>query len=346
MPNIIKTNSKKNIVKDVIEKSDLGVDYNTIQPLPTRGLDFKTANIDRIEPSSSNVSIQDIKVETVAGGRVKAIKGPIGPEISVTAGEALSKGDAVQVFTDSKAYKTDSLIAATAELFDGFVTADVAAGGTAIVQLVGFGEFFTGLTVGSPYYLQDGTIEDQASILGTSGTLQVYNDGSFDVRFHQRFDTSANMVLATTLEFTLRKVGSPTGNVDVNIYAVSGSDPTGGSLKLVTSIDASTLSSSSDTTFQLDLSLLLDASTTYTIEFMDDDSGTMNSTNRVLMQQVGSGTYAARTTTNGGTSWSSAGTAGNFILRRGLGAIGTTPGSYSKKAGKAISSTILNIINN
>lgn len=349
MTDIIKdknTYKDDNLQSDTYESIFANSEKGRAAMSTAQAIDFKNANVVKVNPPPGDVSVSPAKFETAPGGRILAIKGALGPVVTGVAGEPITKGQTVMLLSNSKFYLTDSATNIS-DRYVGVALADFTEGEQAQVQSIGVVDAFTGLTPSSIYYLTDGTVD--ASVTPNQvGNLQVYEDAANNVGVHQRFTTSADMVRSTTVEVYLGKTGSPTGNVNVEIYAISGSDPTGSAL-WTSQIDVTTLPVFPlYTTFNLDVDIDLSPSTTYTMRFSDDNSGVMNSTNCAnLRQQLNpAGVFPARTSAGVPPffSWSDSSVSVGIKVRRGSGTISTTPGLYTKKAGLSYTSTQLDII--
>ena len=120
-------------------------------------------------------------IATNATGKIDLSFFPAGIEVSVeniTASEALSSGDFVNIYDDAGTRKVRkaSASAATPRAAGGFVTTGVATGASADVYTVGENDQLTGLIPGARYFLSDntaGTVEATPDTLTTGNLIQM-----------------------------------------------------------------------------------------------------------------------------------------------------------------------------
>lgn len=267
------------------------------------------------------------------------IRGITESTVVLEAGEDITVGDGLRIFSDGKVYKSFSNISSATVAFIGFATNTVSAGGDCIVQISN--QFTTsGLTAGSVYYLSDGTT-DQSNVTNNNEEA-VYSGGTI---YGQTFTTGGSTTKLNWVEIYGRKVGSGAGNLTINIYATSSSLPTGASLgtsEVVVSGDLSTSNAWIGFSFG---NITLSSGTEYAlvISASGGDAGGNNFTWRKQDTNVYANGQAVRFT----ASWAALGLGEDFTFKTGfsLGTIATTAGSVSKKIGLSLSTTLLNILN-
>jgi len=91
--------------------------------------------------------------DAICTGNTQKVRDAIGaPCYSVTAGENLSKGQAVYIASDQRAYRASNTSDSTMPCV-GFVYKDASAGNDVWIQFDGRAALFSGLTVGSKYFV-------------------------------------------------------------------------------------------------------------------------------------------------------------------------------------------------
>lgn len=159
------------------------------------------------------------------------------------------------------------------------------------------------LTADDTVYLSTGGLDATKEEENTTGSSNAAIYGA-DVAYAQTFQFDIEGTI-TKLNLKLRKVGSPSGDVQVDMYAVDGNDdPTGGSLGTVTMTAGDLGTTYALEEFTFGTAIDVDASTTYIITCKAVDA---ISANRVEWQYANSGNpYASGEwvyTIDGGSSW-------------------------------------------
>lgn len=109
-------------------------------------------------------------------GRIDTSMMPVGigaDTLSITAYEALTAGDYVNIFSDSGTVKVRKAVAnAAGKEANGFVLSAVSSGATATVYCEGTNTALTGLTAGTQYFLSDATAGAVTATAPTAGIIQ------------------------------------------------------------------------------------------------------------------------------------------------------------------------------
>jgi len=257
-----------------------------------------------------------------------------------------------------KTYTSSDLVAGDVWLADadnsiklaytGFATTTASDTESIDVQFTGIVEGFTGLSIGSTYYLKinaGSTVDTTQKQTTKNSEIQfsgVAVNGSNEGKAGQTFTTGTVYNALDYIVLALEKIGSPTDNLYCKVYA---SDKTTLVATSTTILDGSTLTTSHvDKTFNFS-GEELDKSTIYFIEV--SRSGAYNLNNRYSVGlNVSSNTYAGGSSFqwhNSTNAWADV----NFdlVFTAGLkeygasGNIAPTAGSNSVKVGRAISAT-------
>lgn len=321
-------------------------DFTNVDAGFIMGIDDSDSNLSKIYiGNSTNYLNWDGAKLTIAGDIINidtstdVIIGTIIPVYKGTSGELLSANDAVYMNTDGKIHRADSKVVADCNQFIGFSLENVAKSASVKVQLNGFYRSFTGLTIGSAYYLQDIILIDNSTESG-SGAGSSYGG----THAHgQTFKTTSIQTNLGKVSLPLRKHLNPTGNFAVELRTTSGGLPTATILASVTKAASDLTTSFVWYDFIFDYKGLT-ASTTYaiTITYSGGD------VNNWVQGETSSGAYAdgARVTTTDEITWVVAQAYDmSFKIYDMAGRIGTSAGSTSKKVGIALEATKLLMLN-
>lgn len=186
-----------------------------------------------------------------------------------------------------------------ADLNDNFDQLQDASG---IIDTLLAGETIDGETLPVPIMVAESNEDEEQKIANVGTTVGWNVRGAY--WYGQTFTTDSDTNYLTKVLLSLQKVGSPSGNINVSIYATSGGLPTGAALA-TKSISASAVNSSmSSHEFEFASPVSVSPSTVYAIvvSVPSGDGG-----NNVQWGYAGSDSYAGGNrveSSNSGSSWS------------------------------------------
>lgn len=180
--------------------------------------------------------------------------------------------------------------------------------------LLNAGETINGATLPVASFMSAGDESEEAKITQAETDSQ-YQDCNGVRWVGQTFTLDANTTIITKIRLYLTKLGAPSGNVTVGIYAVDGSsDPTGSALG-EKAILASTLNGGALQDFEFASPIIVSPSTKYALVIKCPDGTAGNEPG--ISREHNSNPYAGGemlNTTNGGTSWGNPGWDLKFIV--------------------------------
>lgn len=262
--------------------------------------------------------------------------GQIKQGVDLVAGEPLAAGKPIFIGADGKAYVAHSFSSTITARYVGISTGLGSVGQGTAIQISGANMNLSGLTAGSLYYLQDPTVDQ--SDAGTGADRSIYGDQWCAQTF-----VPATTQATSVVYLKMRKNGTPTGDVTVSLRATAAGAPTGSDLVSTTVVATSLSASYADVLFVFTTPYVLTVGTTYAIVVR---AAATDNLNPVEANSRGSSGYASGqiyTSTNGGSSWSSATDDLNFKTYYSGGSLGTTAGTVSKQVGFAVNATTLSL---
>lgn len=257
------------------------------------------------------------------------IKGNVENTVYLTAGVALTAGQAVVIYTDGKVYSADSLVSTMTTSFLGFCAATTAKDSSAPIVIAGQSSYQSGLTIASSYYINNATHTlDQSQTSQDSNTFIGYDVGGTG---YQSFTTGNSVTELTKISLYL-KTASATQDVTIKIREGEGLSGT-----LLATTTASVTSTPGYIDVYMPYPIPVSANTLYSICFYGGSVGDRMS----IYYKINTNPYA-----NGKFDGS---TTDDVVFRTyyssSRGVIGTTPGTNSKKVGLAMTATTLLIQN-
>ena len=270
-----------------------------------------TAGID-LKDSDSTV-LEDTDVKNVA---------------NYTAGVALTSGQAVYLYTDGLVYSTDALVSEQTAAFIGFVLEDVALGAAGRIKIIGnIDQGLSGLSVGVNYYLSDAT---------NSQDITTFSPGAFDYVAMTSPEAQYQSFITGSVNHISRidaSMQTTAGHKTITVRVREGTG-VGGTLISSKVFTVDTGGGVATVVFLFDIPMPVKATTTYSVTFETSD-GNANIVNRLADGYANGRNDQSATNDYNIQTFDST----------GRGAIGTSAGTNSKKAGISLAATSLLLLN-
>lgn len=253
------------------------------------------------------------------------ISGDIQVVSYLTAGIALTAGQAVAIYTDGKVYSTDARVSAMATGFIGFCLTNTSLNGTAPILVTGKYDGLSGLSAGVNYYLSNASTDTQDQTADGTGLAYVSNGEDH----WQSFTTGNGVVNLSSFKLNVRQISGGGSTCGVLIKEGEG---TGGTTIYS---GTATFGATGWITNYLSAPIAVSANTKYTLVLSAGDSNLQF----YESQDSGYSNGVSDLGTNHDMDFFT------YYSGGGRGAVSTSAGTVSKKVGLALSSTNLLILN-